>query len=390
VKKVVGGETTVYVGNHFEKNLTTGEVTKSYTLGGRRVAMRRGSTLTYLHGDHLGSASMTTNALGGVGDTMRYYPYGEARSGTMATDRRFTGQREETVIGLYDYKARYYDPVIGRFIQADTIVPDSSKGQYNIGEHSCGQRNSRLTPLTTDLGEFVEQVNAENHQLQLRDLSPRRIEEDEQFNTHRGSLGTQTLNRYTYGENNPLLYIDPTGHSVALSVILVSGAIGGLTSAGGSFAVQMMQGEGTFSEKLQGVDWGDIGIAAGVGFGVGALAPVVATTTAAAALLGSGAGMTQYGLTQWSNSDSVSLKGMAFSGALGGVTGGIGGPFNAQPGGRLLYGGGQQFTASEATAMNGAMQIQFELLTFENVTRSSILTIADNWDWIKQAKDIIE
>jgi hypothetical protein len=152
----------------------------------------------------------------------------------------------------------------------------------------------------------------------------------------------------------------------------------------------MMQGEGTFSEKLQGVDWGDIGIAAGVGFGVGALAPVVATTTAAAALLGSGAGMTQYGLTQWSNSDSVSLKGMAFSGALGGVTGGIGGPFNAQPGGRLLYGGGQQFTASEATAMNGAMQIQFELLTFENVTRSSILTIADNWDWIKQAKDIIE
>jgi RHS repeat-associated protein len=45
----------------------------------------------------------------------------------MATDRRFTGQREETAIGLYDYAhhttmgpARYYDPVIGRFIQADT------------------------------------------------------------------------------------------------------------------------------------------------------------------------------------------------------------------------------------------------------------------------------
>jgi len=308
----------------------------------------------------------------------------------MATDRRFTGQREETAIGLYDYKARYYDPVIGRFIQADTIVPNGSKGQYNIGVHSRDQRNSRLTPLTTDLGEFVEQVNAENHQLQLRDVSPRREKEGQQFNSHRGSLGTQTLNRYTYGENNPLLYVDPTGHSVALSVILVSGAIGGITSAGGSFAVQMMQGEGTFSERIQGVDWGNIGIAAGVGFGGGALAPVVATTTAAAAILGSGAGMTQYGLTQWSNSESVSIKGMAFSGALGGVTGGIGGPFNAQPGGRLLYGGGQQFTASEATAMNGAMQIQFELLTFENVTRSSILTIADNWDWIKQAKDIIE
>ena len=47
----------------------------------------------------------------------------------MATDRRFTGQREETAIGLYDYKARYYDPVIGRFIQADTIVPEPGNPQ---------------------------------------------------------------------------------------------------------------------------------------------------------------------------------------------------------------------------------------------------------------------
>jgi RHS repeat-associated protein len=129
VKKVVGGETTVYVGNHFEKNLTTGEVTKYYTLGDRRVAMRKGSTLTYLHGDHLGSTSLATTAGGGVNDEMRYYPYGEARSGSMSTDRRFTGQREETANGLYDYKARYYDPVIGRFIQADTIVPEPGNPQ---------------------------------------------------------------------------------------------------------------------------------------------------------------------------------------------------------------------------------------------------------------------
>jgi RHS repeat-associated protein len=129
VKKVFNGQTTVYVGAHFKKNVTTGEVTKSYTLGDRRVAMRRGSTITYLHGDHLGSASLTTDIYGGVNDEMRYYPYGDARSGTMATDRRFTGQREETAIGLYDYKARYYDPVIGRFIQADTIVPEPGNPQ---------------------------------------------------------------------------------------------------------------------------------------------------------------------------------------------------------------------------------------------------------------------
>jgi RHS repeat-associated protein len=79
---------------------------------------------------------MTTDDIGGVGDQMRYYPYGDTRSGTMATDRRFTGQREETAIGLYDYAhhttigpARYYDPVLGRFIQADTIVPEPGNPQ---------------------------------------------------------------------------------------------------------------------------------------------------------------------------------------------------------------------------------------------------------------------
>jgi hypothetical protein len=37
VKKVVDGETTIYVGAHFEKNVSTGEVTKYYTRGDRRV-----------------------------------------------------------------------------------------------------------------------------------------------------------------------------------------------------------------------------------------------------------------------------------------------------------------------------------------------------------------
>ena len=42
VKKVAGGQTTVYVGPHYEKNLTTGVVTKYYLLGGQWVAMRVG------------------------------------------------------------------------------------------------------------------------------------------------------------------------------------------------------------------------------------------------------------------------------------------------------------------------------------------------------------
>lgn len=62
-----------------------------------------------------------------------YKPWGETRysSGSTPTSFRYTGQREDASIGLYFYGARYEacpersegTPVLGRFIQADTIVP---------------------------------------------------------------------------------------------------------------------------------------------------------------------------------------------------------------------------------------------------------------------------
>ena len=59
-----------------------------------------------------------------------YYPYGETRSteGTLPTDYQFTGQRAEN-FGLYDYHARFYDGAIGRFVSADTIVPQPGNPQ---------------------------------------------------------------------------------------------------------------------------------------------------------------------------------------------------------------------------------------------------------------------
>ncbi|NLH99138.1 MAG: hypothetical protein GX446_06555, partial [Chthonomonadales bacterium] len=56
VLRVDGNGTTVYVGGYFEQNVTTGAATSYYYAGGQRIAVRQGSTVVYLHGDHLGSA----------------------------------------------------------------------------------------------------------------------------------------------------------------------------------------------------------------------------------------------------------------------------------------------------------------------------------------------
>jgi RHS repeat-associated protein len=95
--------------------------------------MRQGSgTLNWLLGDHLGSTAITINSGGTAEDgELRYYPYGETRytSGSTPTSYRFTGQREDATIGLYFYNARYYDASLGRFVQADSMVPEPGNPQ---------------------------------------------------------------------------------------------------------------------------------------------------------------------------------------------------------------------------------------------------------------------
>jgi RHS repeat-associated protein len=62
-------------------------------------------------------------------------PYGEERwswvdgGGDFPTEYRFTGQREQASVGLYHMGARFYDVALGRWISADTIVPEPGNPQ---------------------------------------------------------------------------------------------------------------------------------------------------------------------------------------------------------------------------------------------------------------------
>jgi RHS repeat-associated protein/MYXO-CTERM domain-containing protein len=130
------GTSTIYIGGIYEKN-SGGSWIDYYNAFGRTIALRKHSgpsdpgAVYYLLADHLGSTTLVLDSAGtpvkdGNGNPIppaKYYPYGDLRPGTgpvALTDKKFTGQQEEgTSFGLYDYGARFYSSVTGRFLSGD-------------------------------------------------------------------------------------------------------------------------------------------------------------------------------------------------------------------------------------------------------------------------------
>ena len=156
VRRNTSGQTTAYIGPHYE--LVNGAAASYYYLGEQRVAMRASGAVYWLHSDHLGSASLATNSSGAAvaNSQTRYKPFGQLRFGGsgLPTDRRFTGQRsDESAIGLYDYRARFYDPLLGRFISPDPLVPSAADPQM-LNRFSYA-RNSPMR-YTDSTGHWIE------------------------------------------------------------------------------------------------------------------------------------------------------------------------------------------------------------------------------------------
>jgi RHS repeat-associated protein len=117
-----------YLGDYLEWTGSTSTMKKYYYAAGQRIAVRVGSTLYWLLGDHLGSTQVSVQTGTYTKAEIRFRPFGETRhpSATLPTDFKFTGQREVAVAGgLYFFKARWYDGLLARFIQADSIIPNA-------------------------------------------------------------------------------------------------------------------------------------------------------------------------------------------------------------------------------------------------------------------------
>jgi hypothetical protein len=96
-----------------------------------------------------------------------------------------------------------YDPVLARFVSADSVVPGTASGSL---------QGIALKPLTVDFHEvgFGATLNSENGQLCWFQLSDT---QRQQVGDPWGPTNPQALNRYSYVLNAPVRWADAGGHS---------------------------------------------------------------------------------------------------------------------------------------------------------------------------------
>ncbi len=151
VENSIRSDFTLDGGNVITENSNGKDVRYIRGLGLIATRENQGDYAYYLHNAH-GDVVNLVNGTGDVLNSYNYDAFGNAADYTETVANRFmyAGEQFDKVTGQYYLRARYYAPQVGRF-----ITEDSYRGELN---------------------------------------------------------NPQTLNLYTYCENDPINFIDPTGH----------------------------------------------------------------------------------------------------------------------------------------------------------------------------------
>ena len=162
-----GGVTTVYLPGGQELNLTTATnvvtATRYYSFNGQNIAMRTGmsgSTVSSLVADPHQTATISIANTTKAVTQRRTDPYGNARgtaTGTWPGDRGFMNKVQDTS-GLTQVGARYYDAKIGRFVSVDPVFETSSPQQWGAYSYADNNPVSYWDPTGLfSFGKWVKQ-----------------------------------------------------------------------------------------------------------------------------------------------------------------------------------------------------------------------------------------
>ncbi|WP_426212032.1 RHS repeat-associated core domain-containing protein [Massilia sp. TWP1-3-3] len=247
----------------FQDSSTSGDVMMRYESDGRRsVSMwSQQDGIQALHHDALGSVVATTDNNGAIKSETIFDAFGNVKESTGQSANKFgyTGHQMDKESGLIYFKARYYDPELGRFITEDPF-----EGNWQ-------------TPLS--------------------------------------------LHHYLYAYGNPAVYVDSDGHS-ATAVGGIAGFFWGFGQMAGGMINDVKDGEvHSFSEHM-GV-WGQNivgGLEIGASIDVGRAVPGTGGVAVAGALGGAGFNALTVGGKGSTGSEFASDQA---TGAAFGATGGV-------------------------------------------------------------------
>lgn len=156
VYKSAPSGTTIYVydgANTTEELNGSGTIVERYTYGAgtdEPLVGQRQPLIFYYEADGLGSVTSLTDSTGAVAATYTYDSFGfmTNSTGSATNALRYTARHFDSATGLYYDRARYYDPIAGRFISEDPIGFDAGPNFYS---YTLNNPLRFADPLGTDV-----------------------------------------------------------------------------------------------------------------------------------------------------------------------------------------------------------------------------------------------
>lgn len=143
-------KTTYFVGDLYESVGT--DKTSHIYLGPSVAVSKINNTLAYSLKDHLGGTNIITDSLGAKKELIEYLPFGgyakreKYGAGSEVSSFQFTGKKLDDETSLYYFGARYYNPLLGKFITPDTIVQNNNPQNLNRYSYCANNPINRVDP----------------------------------------------------------------------------------------------------------------------------------------------------------------------------------------------------------------------------------------------------